>query len=119
MSISKNEQRLRRKPRIRKKISGTAARPRLVVYRSNQHLYAQLVDDVTGATLASSSTQVLAKDGEALKANKESAAKVGKDIAARALEKQIETVVFDRNGYIYHGKIKALADGAREAGLKF
>jgi len=119
MSKSKNERRLSRKPRIRKKISGTAARPRLVVYRSSQHLYAQLVDDVNGVTLAASSTQVLSKGGEALKANKESATKVGKDIAARALEKQIETVVFDRNGYIYHGKIKALADGAREAGLKF
>ena len=119
MSKSKNAQRLLRKPRIRKKISGTEARPRLVVFRSNQHLYAQLVDDVNGVTLAASSTQVLAKEGEALKANKDSAAKVGKDIAAKALEKKIETVVFDRNGYIYHGKIKALADGAREGGLKF
>jgi len=119
MSKSKNAQRLRRKPRIRKKISGTEARPRLVVYRSNHHLYAQLVDDVNGVTLAASSTQVLAKDGETLKANRESAAKVGKDIATKALEKKIESVVFDRNGYIYHGKIKALADGAREAGLKF
>jgi large subunit ribosomal protein L18 len=119
MSKSKNAQRLLRKPRIRKKISGTESRPRLVVFRSNQHLYAQLVDDVNGVTLAASSTQVLAKDGEAMKANKDCAAKVGKDIAAKALEKKIETVVFDRNGYIYHGKIKALADGAREAGLKF
>ena len=119
MSKSKNAQRLSRKPRIRKKISGTEARPRLVVFRSNQHLYAQLVDDVNGVTLAASSTQVLNKDGETLKANKDSAAKVGKDIAAKAIEKKIETVVFDRNGYIYHGKIKALADGAREAGLKF
>jgi len=119
MSKSKNAQRLLRKPRIRKKISGTEARPRLVVFRSNQHLYAQLVDDVNGVTLAASSTQVLAKDGEALKANKDSAAKVGKDIAVRALEKKIDSVVFDRNGYIYHGKIKALADGAREGGLKF
>ncbi len=119
MSKSKNERRLQRKPRIRKKVSGTESRPRLVVFRSNQHLYAQLVDDVNGVTLASASTQVLAKDGEALKANKDSAAKVGKDIAAKALEKKIETVVFDRNGYIYHGKVKALADGAREGGLKF
>ncbi|WP_207262613.1 50S ribosomal protein L18 [Desulfovibrio sp. Huiquan2017] len=116
---SKNAQRLRRKPRIRKKISGTEARPRLVVYRSNQHIYAQLVDDVKGVTLASTSTQVLNKDGETLKANKDSATKVGKAIAAAALAKQIETCVFDRNGYIYHGKIKALADGAREGGLKF
>jgi len=119
MSKSKNAQRLLRKPRIRKKISGTESRPRLVVFRSNQHLYAQLVDDVNGVTLASSSTQVLNKDGETLKANKESAAKVGKAIAEIAKAKKIETVVFDRNGYIYHGKIKALADGAREAGLKF
>ncbi|OIQ51243.1 50S ribosomal protein L18 [Pseudodesulfovibrio hydrargyri] len=119
MSKSKNAQRLLRKPRIRKKISGTEARPRLVVYRSNQHLYAQLVDDVNGVTLASASTQVLNKDGEALKSNKDSAAKVGKAIAEAAKAKQIETCVFDRNGYIYHGKIKALADGAREGGLKF
>ncbi len=119
MSKSKNAQRLLRKPRIRKKISGTEVRPRLVVFRSNQHLYVQLVDDVNGVTLASSSTQVLNKDGETLKANRESASRVGKDIAAKALEKKIETVVFDRSGYIYHGKIKALADGAREAGLKF
>ncbi|BCS90261.1 50S ribosomal protein L18 [Pseudodesulfovibrio sediminis] len=119
MSKSKNAQRLRRKPRIRKKISGTEARPRLVVFRSNQHIYAQLVDDVNGVTLASTSTQVLNKDGESLKANKDSAAKVGKAIAEVAQAKKIETVVFDRNGYIYHGKVKALADGAREAGLKF
>ncbi len=119
MSKSKNAQRLRRKPRIRKKISGTEARPRLVVFRSNQHLYAQLVDDVNGVTLASTSTQVLNKDGESLKSNKDSATKVGKAIAEAAKAKKIETVVFDRNGYIYHGKIKALADGAREAGLKF
>jgi len=119
MSKSKNAQRLLRKPRIRKKISGTEVRPRLVVFRSNQHLYAQLVDDVNGVTLVSSSTLLLNKDGETLKANKDSAAKVGKDIAAKAMEKKIEAVVFDRSGYIYHGKIKALADGAREAGLKF
>ncbi|BDQ35310.1 50S ribosomal protein L18 [Pseudodesulfovibrio portus] len=119
MSKSKNAQRLLRKPRIRKKISGTESRPRLVVFRSNQHLYAQLVDDENGVTLASTSTQVLNKGGEALKANKESAAKVGKAIADAAKAKNIETVVFDRNGYIYHGKIKALADGAREGGLKF
>ena len=119
MSKSKNAQRLRRKPRIRKKISGTEARPRLVVYRSNQHLYAQLVDDVNGVTLASASTQVLNKDGETLKSNKDSATKVGKAIAEAAKAKKIETCVFDRNGYIYHGKIKALADGAREGGLKF
>lgn len=119
MNMTKEQARRRRKIRIRKKVSGTAARPRLVVFRSNKHLYAQLVDDVNGATLASASTQVAAKDGEALKPNRDSAARVGKDIAARALEQKIEAVVFDRNGYIYHGKIKALADGAREGGLKF
>lgn len=116
MSKSKNAKRLLRKPRIRKKVSGTESRPRLVVFRSNQHLYAQLIDDVEGVTLAASSTQVL---GEGLKANKDSATKVGKDIATKALEKKIESVIFDRNGYIYHGKIKAIADGAREGGLKF
>ncbi|WP_243545579.1 50S ribosomal protein L18 [Pseudodesulfovibrio tunisiensis] len=119
MKVSKNEARLRRKPRIRKKVSGTESRPRLVVFRSNLHLYAQIVDDVNGVTLASSSTLVLNKAGQSLKANCESATVVGKDIAAKALEKKIEAVVFDRNGYIYHGKIKALADGAREGGLKF
>lgn len=111
--------RLRRKIRIRKKIFGTAERPRLVVFRSNQHMYAQLVDDNAGTTLCSASTQVLGKDESEIKANCEGAAKVGKTIAAKALEQKIESVVFDRNGYIYHGKIKALADGAREGGLKF
>lgn len=119
MILSKNQKRLLRKPRIRKKVSGTDARPRLVVYRSNQHIYAQLIDDENGVTLASTSTQVLNKDGATLKSNKDSAAQVGKAIAAMALERKIETVVFDRNGYLYHGKVKALADGAREAGLKF
>ncbi|MBG0791442.1 MAG: 50S ribosomal protein L18 [Desulfovibrionaceae bacterium] len=119
MSKSKNAQRLLRKPRIRKKISGTESRPRLVVFRSNLHIYAQLVDDENGVTLASTSTQVLNKGGETLKSNKESASQVGKAIAEAAKAKNIETVVFDRNGYIYHGKIKALADGAREGGLKF
>ena len=119
MKMTKEQARRHRKIRIRKKISGTAERPRLVVFRSNAHLYAQLVDDVAGVTLASASTQQLSKSGDAMKPNKESAVAVGKDIAAKALERKIESVVFDRNGYIYHGKIKALADGAREAGLKF
>ena len=116
--FNKNAARLKRKVRIRKKISGTAQRPRLVIYRSNRHLYAQLVDDVAGVTLASSSTQVLADTG-AMGANRDAATKVGKDIAAKAKEKDIVEVVFDRNGYIYHGRVKALADGAREGGLKF
>lgn len=119
MQVSKTVRRRRRKIRIRKKISGTAVRPRLVVFRSNRHIYAQLVDDDAGRTLASSSTLSLASGGDALKLDKETAAKVGKDIAAKAQEKSIETVVFDRNGYMYHGRIKALADGAREGGLKF
>ncbi len=119
MKMTKNQARLRRKPRIRKKITGTGQRPRLVVFRSNAHIYAQVVDDETGATLVSSSTLALSKDEKGLKSNKESATKVGKDIAARAKEQKIEQVVFDRNGYIYHGRVKALADGAREGGLKF
>ncbi len=119
MKFTKEQARRRRKVRIRKKLSGVAERPRLVVYRSNRHIYAQLVDDVAGQTLASASTLALSKDGEALKLDKESAARVGREVAHRAKERGIEAVVFDRNGYLYHGRIKALADGAREAGLKF
>jgi len=116
--FNKNAARQKRKVRIRKKISGTSQRPRLVVFRSNRHLYAQLVDDASGVTLVSSSTQVLAKAGK-MGVDKEAATKVGQDIAAKAKEKDIVEVVFDRNGYIYHGRVKALADGAREGGLKF
>ena len=116
MSYNKEVARKRRKVRIRKKISGTAARPRLVVYRSNKSIYAQLVDDVSGVTLASSSSLALAKDKSL---NKDSATEVGREIAKLAKEQKIEKVVFDRNGYIYHGRIKALADGAREGGLEF
>jgi len=119
MKKTKQAARLSRKVRIRKKISGTDTRPRLVVYRSNLHLYAQIVDDETGQTLVASSSLVLSKAGEALKPNKETAAKVGRDVAAKAKEKAIESVVFDRNGYLYHGCVKALADGAREGGLQF
>lgn len=119
MKHTKQAARMRRKVRIRKKINGTAARPRLVVYRSNLHMYAQIVDDVTGKTLVSSSSLVLSKGGEAVRSNKDGATKVGRDIAAKAKEQAIESVVFDRNGYLYHGCIKALADGAREGGLKF
>ncbi len=116
---SKNDKRLRRKVRIRKKVSGTAERPRLVVFRSNLHIYAQLVDDQVGATLAAASTLTLGKSGEALKANIAGAGKVGSEIARLAKEKNIDRVVFDRNGYIYHGSIKAIAEAAREAGLDF
>jgi len=105
--------------RIREKMSGTAERPRLNVYRSLDHIYAQLIDDAAGVTIASAST--LAKKGEAKKAggNIAAAVEVGKLIAERAQQKGIKKVVFDRGGYLYHGRIKALADAAREAGLEF
>lgn len=119
MKMTKEQARARRKLRIRKKVTGTGLKPRLVVFRSNVHIYAQLVDDESGVTLASSSTLVLTRAGQAVHANREGAASVGKDIAEKAKAKNIQAVVFDRNGYIYHGRIKALADGAREGGLKF
>ena len=100
--MTKNEARQRRKIRIRKKISGTAERPRLVIFRSNLHMYAQVVDDLTGATLAATSTLVLSKGGEKVSCNKAGAEAVGKEIARLAKEKSIEKVVFDRNGYLYH-----------------
>ena len=118
MRMTKRQARLRRKMRIRKKIFGTPERPRLVVYRSNLHLYVQAVDDTTGATVASASSLAMGKE-KPVKLTRETAAEVGKEIARRMKDKNIETVVFDRNGYIYHGRIKALADGAREEGLKF
>jgi len=118
MAMTKEQARCRRKIRIRKKISGDTVRPRLVVFRSNMHIYAQIVDDTTGNTLAATSTQVLAKGDSKVHCNKTSADMVGKEIARLAMEKNITTVVFDRNGYLYHGRIKAVADGAREAGLK-
>lgn len=108
----------RRKERVRKKIRGTEERPRLNVHRSNKHIYAQIIDDTTGKTLAAASTKSKGLDG--LDAKKVDAAKkVGETIGKLAMEKGIDKVVFDRSGYIYHGRIKALADGAREAGLKF
>lgn len=119
MQLSKNEERKRRKVRIRKKISGTEERPRLVVFRSNLHLYAQIVDDAEGVTLASASTQVLSKKGDKCGSNVEGGKKVGLEVARVAMEKGIKSVVFDRNGYLYHGKIKAVAEGAREGGLDF
>lgn len=119
-ALSKEVARRRRKVRIRKKISGTAARPRLVVFRSNLHIYAQLVDDNVGATLLSASTLSLKKaGGERVFCNKAGSELVGKEIARLAREKDISSVVFDRNGYLFHGRIKAVADGAREAGLEF
>lgn len=112
----KNQSRQKRHKRIRRKISGTTECPRLSVFRSNKHIYAQLVDDVAGVTLASAST-----DEENLNTgNKtESAAAVGKAVAERAKKANISTVVFDRGGYQYHGRVQALADAARENGLEF
>ncbi|PTN37356.1 50S ribosomal protein L18 [Desulfonatronum sp. SC1] len=119
MKYTKNQARVRRRHRIRKKISGNAVRPRLVVFRSNAYIYAQLIDDDNGHTLASSSSLNLSKDGGVNGFTRDSAMQVGKDLANKAKEKDIRQVVFDRGGYIYHGKIKALADGAREGGLQF
>lgn len=117
--INKNENRKARHERVRRNLSGTAERPRLNVFKSNENIYAQIIDDTKGVTLVSAST--LEKDlRETCKhANVEAAKTVGERIAKRALEAGIESVVFDRGGYIYHGKIKELADSAREAGLKF
>jgi large subunit ribosomal protein L18 len=117
--MNKQLTRAKRKIRISKKISGTAERPRLVVYRSNLHLYAQIVDDAAGSILAATSTLTLAKGGDALRPNREGASKVGQEIARLAKEKSISSVVFDRNGYLYHGRIKAVAESAREGGLQF
>ncbi|MFO7728457.1 MAG: 50S ribosomal protein L18 [Desulfonatronovibrio sp.] len=116
MKISKSQARTKRKFRIRKKLSGSQSRPRLVVFRSNKHIYAQIINDESANTLVSFSSQNM--EGES-KLNLETAKNVGKMIAERAISKNINSVVFDRNGYFYHGRIKALADGAREMGLKF
>ena len=109
--------RTRRHIRVRRKISGTAERPRLCVYRSNTNLYVQIIDDVVANTLVSAST--LDKEIKTKRANKEAAKELGTLIAKKAQEKKIETVVFDRGGYIYHGVVKELAEAAREGGLKF
>lgn len=119
MMLSKNDVRVKRKIRIRKRLSGTSERPRLVVFRSNLHIYAQIIDDMTGSTLAQASTLTLSKNGEKVACNKAGAEKVGKEVARIAKDKNITKVVFDRNGYLYHGRIKAVADGAREGGLEF
>ena len=110
-------ERTRRHIRVRRKISGTAERPRLCIYRSNTNLYVQVIDDVAAKTLVSAST--LDKEVKTKHANKAAAKEIGQLIAKRALEKNIDTVVFDRGGYIYHGVVKELVDSAREAGLKF
>ena len=110
-------ERTRRHARVRRKISGTAERPRLCVYRSNSNIYAQIIDDVAGNTLVAAST--LDKEIKTKHANKEAAKEVGTLIAKRAADKKIVDVVFDRGGYIYHGVVKELAEAAREGGLKF
>ena len=110
-------QRVKRHNRVRGKISGTAERPRLCVFRSENHIYAQVIDDVAGDTLVAASS--VEKDFEGNGGNVEAAKKVGLKVAERCLEKGIDTVVFDRGGYIYHGRVQALADAAREGGLKF
>jgi large subunit ribosomal protein L18 len=117
MALTKAERRQRIKYRIRKRLSGSEGRPRMTVYRSNKQIYVQLVDDVTGQTLVSASSKE--KEIARQKVNKIDQAKlVGKRIAEKAKEKGIKAVVFDRNGYLYHGRVKNLADAARESGLK-
>lgn len=120
MATKTRAARERRHRRIRRKISGTAERPRLNVYRSLDHIYAQVIDDVAGHTLVAASTvdQALAAELRD-KSKKEQAALVGKAVAERAREKGVTSVVFDRGGYIYHGRVRALAEGAREGGLEF
>lgn len=116
--VSKNESRVKRHLRIRQHIAGTATQPRLNVYRSNKQIYAQIIDDTTGKTLCSASSldkELALKNGS----NASAAAEVGTLVAKRSLELKIEAVVFDRGGYLYHGRVKALADAARTAGLKF
>jgi large subunit ribosomal protein L18 len=114
-SGARERQRKRRHFRVRKKVSGTAERPRLVVFRSDKHIYAQLVDDDAGRTLATVSSLKVGGEGK----KSEKAAAVGKQVAVVAKDKGITRVVFDRGGYKYHGRVKAVADGAREGGLEF
>ena len=113
--ISKSDRRNKIKARIRGRISGTAERPRLCVFRSNKQIYAQLIDDVAGNTIVAASSMGLDKQGT----KSEIAAQVGENVAKKAIAAGIDTVVFDRNGFLFHGRVKALADGARKGGLKF
>ena len=116
MSLNKSERRQRIQYRVRKTVSGTAARPRLSVYRSNKEIYAQIIDDVNGVTLVAASS----REAGVTKGTKiETVASVGKLIAEKALKAGVETISFDRGGNLYHGRVKSLAEGAREAGLKF
>lgn len=116
----KNKIRVNRHRRIRNKLSGVAARPRLCVYRSSKNIYAQIIDDVNGTTLVSASTKDKELAGKVSEMTKVEAAKeIGATLAKRAIEKNIKTVVFDRGGYVYHGRVQSLAEGARENGLEF
>ena len=117
MALSKVEKRIRIKRRVRGKISGSSVLPRLSVYKSNKEIYAQLIDDKDGKTLVAASSREKGVDADGTKI--EVSAAVGKAIAAKAIAAGIENIVFDRNGFVYHGRVKALADGAREGGLKF
>jgi large subunit ribosomal protein L18 len=118
MALSKNDRRQRIRNRIRKIVTGTASQPRLAVFRSNKEIYAQLVDDVSGATISASSSrdkELISTTGSKL----DIAALVGKSVAEKALKAGVESITFDRGGYLYHGRVKSLAEGARGAGLKF
>jgi len=115
MPSKKEERRLKIRRRIRKTVSGTSLRPRLSVFRSNKEIYAQLINDELGSTLASASSKEIKSEGTKVEVSKE----VGKALASKALANGINDVVFDRSGYLYHGRVKSLAEGAREAGLKF
>jgi large subunit ribosomal protein L18 len=113
----RQEARVRRHMRVRKKVSGTPEKPRLAVFRSEKNIYAQIIDDVNAVTLVAASS--LDKDFEGIGSNREAAKLVGEAIAKRALDKGIKEVVFDRGGFVYHGRVQSLAEGAREAGLEF
>lgn len=118
MALTKNERRIRIKSRIRKVVSGTTSRPRLAVFRSNKEIYAQIIDDQNGKTIVAASSRD--KDFAKAKGNKsEIATLVGKSLGEKAVKAGLESISFDRGGYLYHGRVKSLADGAREAGLKF
>lgn len=118
--IDKNQKRLQRHYSIRNKITGTPERPRLNIFKSSKHIYAQVIDDATGTTLASASTQDKELKVQVAELTKKEAAKlVGKTVGERAKEKGINSVVFDRGGYLYHGRVQLLAEGARESGLEF
>jgi len=115
--IAKQNRRVKRKRRIRARVTGTAERPRISVFRSNKNIYAQAIDDDAGRTLAAVSS--LSPEFKSLSANAEGAAKIGEELGKRLVEMKVSTVVFDRNGYLYHGVVKSIADGARKAGLTF